>query len=168
MSLIPFPSLAGASSGTVPGLLVSQLTWLMNGGFAARRVFTLWLLELPAPAPAGTLLILSQARQVTARHLSQLEQLVAMPAAETDDSIGCRGIDVLLREGESAFEHGNPTTDFFGTLHRTFASFAIACGSAAETAMVIERFDLAAVLASWAAAARGLQEEIEAQHPVAA
>lgn len=168
MSLTPFPSLAGASNGSVPGLLVSQLTWLMNGGVAARRVFTRWLLELPAPASPGTLLILSQARQVTARHVSQLEQLLACPDEDADDSIGCRGIDVLLREGESEFDHGNPTADFFGTLHRTFASFAIACGSAAETAMVIDRLDLAAVLASWAAAARGLQEEIEAQHPVAA
>lgn len=166
MQRIPFPIPAGASTDNVPGLLTAQVAWLVHGGTLAKRVFTLWLLDSRIRSSSGTVLILSQARQAIARHISQLDQL--LPVADEEADAPCRGIQVLLHDASRGFHDGNPTPEFFEALRRVCTSFAIACGSASETAMVAERVDLAAVLASWAAASRAVLSEIDAQHPVAA
>jgi hypothetical protein len=151
------------TSDTLLELFLNQLSWLVGGAHEAKRVFTSWLLASPPP-PSGPALLLAQARRLTGRHLAQLEQLlegVALPIGTSDPN---HAIAALLDEGEACLRDGGTEAQRYAkllvSLQRISTCLGSACASAAETAMVLGRVDLAAVLASWAAAWRDLQRSI--------
>lgn len=120
-----------------------------------------WLLELPSTAAARPILLLAQARQLTSRHLAQLEQLV--PGADDAAPASHDGaIDAALDRGDRLLRSGYPPLTSLEALRDLAAVFSPACAAAAESALALNRIDLAAVLASWAAAWRRLQEQLDA------
>lgn len=144
-------------------LFLQQLSWLTGGAQEAKRVFTLWLLTSP-PLPRGPAAMLSQARRLTGRHLVQLEQLLNglnLPVPPGGES---RAIHAMLEEAEACLRSSSPEPVRYAALlavvQRISTCFGTACASAGETAMVLGRVDLAAVLASWAAAWRDLEQSL--------
>jgi hypothetical protein len=142
-------------------LFLDQLQWITQGAHEAKRVLTVWLLASPPP-PSGPAAALSQARRLTARHLVQLEQLIdGMPLArELQNEV----IGTLLQDGEACLRSGRPEavrySQLLTVLQRIASCFGTACASASESAIVLGRVDLAAVLTSWSAAWRELQRSL--------
>lgn len=157
------PAYPHDSSDRLLELFLNQLSWILGGAQDAKRVFTAWLLASPPP-PVGPAAVLAQARRLTGRHLVQLDQLLEGLSVPLDDANQNPAIRALLQEGDACLCPGNHDSARFAVLlsvvQRISACFGTACASAAETAMVLGRVDLAAVLASWAAAWRELQRTL--------
>lgn len=144
-------------------LFLQQLSWLTGGAQEAKRVFAQWLLASPPP-PSGPAAMLSQARQLAGRHLVQLEQLLSDLALPVGPGMESRAIRAMLEEGDSCLQSSSPEPVRYAALlavvQRISTCFGTACASAGETAIVLGRVDLAAVLASWAAAWRDLERSL--------
>jgi hypothetical protein len=161
--MLPVPASSSACppstvSDNLLELFLHQLSWLVAGGHDAKRAFTVWLLASPPP-PSGTAAVLSQARRITARHLAQLELLLSawsLPAAAAAPS-ALRGLFATGDDSSRPAPAIGQRAEQLATIQRVSGCFGPACASAAETAMVLGRVDIAVVLASWAAAWRDLQ-----------
>lgn len=157
------PSTTSPAAENLLELFLQQLSWLTGGAQEAKRVFALWLLASPPPR-LGPAAMLSQARQLAGRHLVQLEQLLTGIPLPTTPGLESRAIRAMLDEGDAYLRSGSPEpvryAGLLAVVQRISTCFATACASAGETAMVLGRVDLAAVLASWAAAWRDLERSL--------
>ena len=163
MSNLPASPIASAYAPAADNLLdlfLQQIAWLTSGAQEAKRTFAIWLLSSPPP-PSGPAAMLSQARRLTGRHLVQLEQLTEGLSLALPTDAECRAISAMLEEGEACLRSSSPDAVRYAALlavvQRISTCFGTACASAGETAIVLGRVDIAAVLGSWAAAWRDLQ-----------
>lgn len=154
--MTPTQTRPSPAADNLPELFLAQLGWLVQGSLEARRGFETWLdAELPADLAA----VLAQASRVAARHRSELkdaltELALTLPPTEAPP------VRAMLSEGDACLAAPVPDhvrhAALFGTIDHIATCFSTACASAAETATVLDRPELADLLVAWAAAWRDL------------